>query len=469
MSENQHQNLHQNMILNAKISGWLKEDLITHAICEEQFLESLSDNQKEELSVCNDVNSLCDGLDYTRDTFPFVYLFLKPQPAKKSTRYFALLEASKMMRTFNLATGYVENMGIVESVQSKPKRTIFLKFSGEQHPREFSVKQPYVLLDKCIDTVINRNTPDQSHISCIEMLFRDIAELPEEAPHDLPPELFKYYKESLIKQITTANTTLLQSIQTLPLVPAFVRDFGTLVALLCVKNRTVAYTINSIIDIYFSSLTQLSMIMRQECFVIRILNQIRNIFCQNYIDDLITKIMNDIESMNSADEFIPATLKILKENPPPAILRLLLAILKDAAIRQFPDSPEAPLIAISSLLLLRGLGPKLIAKNPNFSLKFSMLSLLFNFTNNSNYSPYISELQGLLLTFAVYPKLDELNNVEVSEVSIQDAVGAVFNQIAQHSQNLLEVAQKAQPIEKDGVHIFLEKAIHMLQKQKESA
>ncbi|EAX99190.1 hypothetical protein TVAG_092460 [Trichomonas vaginalis G3] len=453
--------IHQNSVINARIATWLTEDEIKHALSAEQFISKLNDTQKEELKVCTDSLSLFEALDINNSINAFNFMCVKPQPAKRGTRYLAILQENKNLTAIDVATNLVTHIGTVERVTSKPKRTLFFKLTTEKKPREFSVKHQLESLQDCLEGIVK---PNKTNIHPLIVLLQPFIELPEEVPSTFPEHFDYIIKESFTKLILSANTSILNALQDIALPSAGTRNIGDLIAYLGINHHQLFFIVNALLPICFDKIKSPSLILRGESIVTRVINTTRNHYCSEYYSDLIQKLEAAVTSLNSSEEFLPAAIEVLRQNPPPAILRLLMLSANNAAKERFPEEPNAGNFAMSNVYLLRGLGPKLTPKNPDLQLKYSLITMLFNFTNNPNVVPFTPYLRDYLSSLIQDINYEEIQNLQpIPDKEIDSLLKETFIFFLTQRTQFKEYLEKPFTYSKHAVQIFLEQCVRLLQ------
>lgn len=262
----------------------------------------------------------------------------------------------------------------------------------------------------------------------------------------------------------TPNSEILSAIQEIAFPTNIMREFGDLLAFLGINEHKLFFMINSMLPACMDKIKSTSLILRGENVVTRMMNTVRNHYCQSYFDLLIVKLEAAIVNTNSSEEFLPATLEVLKQNPPPHILRLLMLCAGEAARNRFPEEKDAPLYGMSNIFLLRGLGPKLIPKNANLQLKYSLITMFFNFTNNPNVNPYVPSLQEYLRNLVNDIDYSEIQNLgTIPDEDIDKSIRTIFTYFIKQRKEITEFATKQFTPFKPGMEVFLDSCVKLLQ------
>jgi len=434
------------------INSVTNDEAIVTCKCVEHFVENLTPEGRNAFrSVSsNDIVKLLDGIDMSPHMF--VYLFIKPQPSKKQTRYMAVLDSNKLLHTVNLSTNEFLTLGTVQNFQHKSKRNVLFEM-GEKKPRLFTVKQPFIKLHE----VLYSFTKMDGVVPVLDQFLLPFLELPDEAPKDIPPALVPILKASFKKLITSPNTEFIQALQNVSLPPRVITALGDFFAVLCIRQNTIGYVLRTLLPVCMKNISNTSMILRSENIVTRMLNYIRNQYCSEYIETLYTTIEDQFKSLNSTEEFVPAFINVLRTIPAPPIIRWLMSIIFRSAEVRFPDEPQAPYNAISNFLLLRGLGPRLSTRDAAMQVRFSFLTMLFNFSPNPNIAGFAQELKDILKQMAISPNQNEDITLSVEENVIDEMVPQIMKIFAVQAKEIYDVYKQAPPMDyKSGVQYFID-------------
>lgn len=446
--------------VNNEIASWLNTIDITTSLSPREFVDRLPKEQRCQLRNLTDVKGLVEMFNEVKYPSPFVFMYAKPQPASRGTRYFASFGNDKVMRAVDLSNNKVEDLGTVTEMRTKLRRHLVYKLDGENKSREFTMKRSFDKLDKCFSAIMN---PAESKLHPLSIFFEPFQELPDEIPDEFTIEMFQVVKPHLTNMLISPNTEILSAIQDITFPTAVMRDLADFIAYTSFNEHKLFYVINSMLPTCMEKVKSPSLILRSENIVTRIMNTIRNYFCSDYFDNLAKQLESAIIDTRSTEELIQVTLEILEKNPPPNILRMLMLSAGEAAKNRFPDVEDAPLYGMGSIFLLRGLGPKLISKNPKLQSMFQTISQFFNFSNDPLLTLYVPQLQDYIENQTVDAEFDHIHKLPPIPEKIVDECGRnAISYFIKNRKEISEYTNKEFTPYKPGLEIFLEGVVKVL-------